>query len=132
MNADVASRIACAIAVALNLSACGRPSPDQSASATPPRSVAVKPAIAQPVPTSAAKATIASVIQDSESTRASPPPWLAELLNNPDPQVRLEGLEAWAHHPEETLDAVTYALVDPDESVRARAQALFEEALARR
>ena len=55
-----------------------------------------------------------------------------ELLSSPDFQVRLQGLEAWAQHPGTTLDAVTYALVDPEESVRARAQEVFEEELARR
>jgi hypothetical protein len=50
----------------------------------------------------------------------------------PIPQVRLQWLEAWAQHPGETLDVVTYALVDSDESVRDRAQVLFEQALARR
>jgi hypothetical protein len=132
MSANAASRIVWAVAVTLGLGACGRSAPDQAASATPARAVAVKPVIAQPVPTRAAKASIASVTQDSESTRAAPSPWLAELLNDPDPQVRLQGLDAWKRHPGETLDAVTYALVDPDESVRARAQELFERELARR
>jgi hypothetical protein len=75
---------------------------------------------------------MAAVPQYSESTQAPQPPWLAELLNDPDPQVRLQGLEAWKRHPGETLDVVTYALVDPDESVRARAQELFEQELTRR
>ena len=69
--------------------------------------------------------------QPAESDWVSPP-WLAELLNSPDPQVRIQGLEAWAQRPGETLDPVTYALVDPDESVRVRAQEVFEEELARR
>ena len=70
--------------------------------------------------------------QPAESDRAPTPPRLAELLNDPDPQVRLLGLDAWSRHPTETLDVVSHALVDPDESVRERAQALFEEALAPR
>jgi hypothetical protein len=61
-----------------------------------------------------------------------PQPWLAELLHSPDPNVRVQGLDAWARQPTTSLDPLTYALVDPDETVRARAQALFEEALARR
>ena len=61
-----------------------------------------------------------------------PPPWLAEMLHSTDPNVRVQGLDAWARHPGTSLDPVTYALVDPDESVRARAQALFDEALAQR
>jgi hypothetical protein len=61
-----------------------------------------------------------------------PPPWLTELLHSPDPNVRVQGLEAWARHPSTSLDPVTYALVDPDESVRARAQEVLEQELARR
>jgi hypothetical protein len=48
-----------------------------------------------------------------------------------DPEGRLNALEAWRRDPGESLDPVTSALVDPDERVRARAQELFEEALAR-
>jgi hypothetical protein len=69
--------------------------------------------------------------QPAEPNHASPSPWLAELLDDPDPQVRLQGLDAWERCPDETLDAVTYALVDADESVRERSQALFEQTLAR-
>ena len=61
-----------------------------------------------------------------------PPPWLAELLRAPDPNVRIEALDAWARHPGASLDPVTYALVDPDESVRARAQEVLEQEMARR
>jgi hypothetical protein len=131
MSANAASRIAPAVAVTLALGACGRSLPDQSATATPPRAIAARQVIAQQPPTSAPKASMASVAQYSESTQA-PPPWLAELLNAPDPQVRLLGLDAWARHPGESLDPVTYALADPDESVRARAQEVLEEELARR
>src|SRR5438128_10533969 len=61
-----------------------------------------------------------------------PPPWLADLLQAPDPNVRVQALDAWAQHPGESLDPVTFALVDPDQSVRARAQELLEQELARR
>jgi HEAT repeat protein len=61
-----------------------------------------------------------------------PPPWLAELLHAPDPSVRIQALDAWARHPGASLDPVTYALVDQDQSVRERAQEVLEEALARR
>ena len=61
-----------------------------------------------------------------------PPPWLAELLQAPDPNVRIQGLDAWARQPTASLDLVTHALVDPDESVRARAQELFEQELVQR
>jgi hypothetical protein len=60
------------------------------------------------------------------------PPWLAELFHDPNPNVRLQGLDAWARRPTTSLDPVTYALVDPDESVRARAQEILEQELARR
>jgi HEAT repeat protein len=60
------------------------------------------------------------------------PTRLAEALNSPDPRVRIRALETWAQHPGDKLDPVTYALVDPDESVRTRAQELLEAVLARR
>ena len=57
---------------------------------------------------------------------------LAEALSNPDPRVRIRALETWAQHTGDKLDPVTYALVDPDESVRTRAQELLEAVVARR
>ena len=60
------------------------------------------------------------------------PAWLSEALDDPDPYVRIQALETGAQHPGEALDLLTYALVDPDETVRARAQELLEEELARR
>ena len=67
-----------------------------------------------------------------QSQTGDTPPWLTELLNSPDPNVRVQALDAWARQPTASLDSVTYALVDPDESVRTRAQELVEEVLARR
>ena len=58
------------------------------------------------------------------------PAWLDELLHSPDPNVRVQGLDAWAQHPGASLDRVAYALVDSDEAVRTRAQELFEQELA--
>ncbi len=63
---------------------------------------------------------------------ANPPPWLADLSRSPDPNVRIQALDAWARDPGESLDPLTYALVDPDDSVRARAQEILERELARR
>jgi hypothetical protein len=60
------------------------------------------------------------------------PARLADAYNSPDPRVRIHVLETWAQHSGEDLNLLTYALVDPDESVRARAQELLEEVLARR
>ncbi len=60
------------------------------------------------------------------------PAWFAAARDDPDPNVRLHALETWAQNPGENLDPLTYALVDPDETVRARAQELLEQELARR
>jgi hypothetical protein len=51
-------------------------------------------------------------------------------LQDPDPGVRLKALEEWAQHPGGySIDPLAQALVDPDESVRVRAQQLFDHAL---
>ena len=54
-----------------------------------------------------------------------------DALADSDPGVRIQNLETWAQEPGNTIDPATYALVDPDESVRSRAEALLEEVLAR-
>jgi hypothetical protein len=59
------------------------------------------------------------------------PEWLIEAQNDPDPKIRLKAIEAWARNPTESLDPITYALADPDASVRARVQKLLEDRLAR-
>lgn len=51
--------------------------------------------------------------------------WFAEVREHPDVTVRLQALELWAQQPGDALDPVTYALVDGDEQVRARAQELW-------
>jgi len=47
-----------------------------------------------------------------------------------DPTPRLQVIEAWAReaHPDGDVALLSQALVDPDASVRARAQALFDRA----
>ena len=60
------------------------------------------------------------------------PTWLIEARDDPDPTVRLGVIEVWASDRGADLNPFTYALVDADETVRARAQELFEEALASR
>jgi hypothetical protein len=57
--------------------------------------------------------------------------WLAELRESPDATIRLHALELWAQQPGEGIDPLTYALVDEDEEVRARAEELYEQQLAR-
>jgi len=65
-----------------------------------------------------------------ERTQTRDPAWLAAAREDPDPNVRLHALETWAQNPGESLDPVTYALVDPDEAVRTRAQELVEKVWA--
>jgi|CXWL01.1.fsa_nt_gi hypothetical protein len=57
--------------------------------------------------------------------------WYAEVRDHPDATVRLQGLEVWAQQPGDGLDSLTYALVDGDEQVRARAQELYKQQLQR-
>jgi len=68
---------------------------------------------------------------DREDARPAEPTE-AEGLRHPDLHVRITALERWAQQREgNSVDPLTHAMVDPDERVRARAQALWEEALAR-
>lgn len=77
--------------------------------------------------------SLPSTTTDNEQYQAEEvPAWLAEALDDPDPHVRIQALEAWAQHPRKTFDPLTYALVDPDEAVRMRAQELLEEKLKNR
>ena len=57
--------------------------------------------------------------------------WFEEVRENPDVTVRLQALELWAEQPGEDMDPLTYALVDEDEEVRARAEELWEQQLTR-
>src|ERR1700680_738809 len=108
------------MAIVFGLSGCGSSSPGQSASATPQKEVTAQPVAAQPAPANERP------IRYYERTRTEEPAWLAEMRDDPDPSVRIQALETWARNPEQTLDPLTYALVDPDESVRTRAQELLE------
>jgi len=71
-------------------------------------------------------------VKDRGQSQIETSSWLDAAREDPDPRVRLHAIETWAIKPGKSLDPVTYALVDPDETVRARAQQLFEEALERR
>lgn len=56
-----------------------------------------------------------------------PPEWTA-ALKHPDKEVRQTALQQWAAQGAATpLAPLTHALVDPDESVRAKAQELVEQ-----
>jgi hypothetical protein len=68
--------------------------------------------------------------QGQETTLDTTPEWTVALAH-PDKKVRLEALQGWAAQGAATpLDPLTRALVDPDESVRARAQELVERVWA--
>ena len=57
----------------------------------------------------------------------TPPEWNAAFQHS-DTAVRIQALERWAEQGAATpIDPITQALVDPDESVRARAQELAEK-----
>jgi hypothetical protein len=68
-----------------------------------------------------------TVEQAQQEARES---WFAERRESPDATVRLQALETWAQQPGTGIDPLTYALVDEDEAVRARAEALYEQQLA--
>ena len=57
--------------------------------------------------------------------------WFEEVRENPDVTVRLQALELWAEQPGDGIDPLTYALVDEDEQVRARAEELWEQQLTK-
>ena len=56
-------------------------------------------------------------------------PLVCRGAGSPDVTVRLQALEVWAQQPKETIDPVTFALVDEDDGVRARAQELYDQRL---
>jgi hypothetical protein len=109
---------------AMLLCACGRierTEPGRETAAperTSASGVALPPAAA--VAPSAARSTPAAA------------PWPPAEMLDPDPRMRRFALEQWARGPTEALDLVAAALVDPEESIRERAEQVFEEALARR
>jgi hypothetical protein len=131
------------VVIVVSLLGCGKSSPDRSDRGSSPvlggedRFLASgltglhssKPSEKLFVPLS----SLPSATRDNEQYQTEEmPAWLANALDDPDPRMRIQALEAWAKHPGETLDPLTFALVDPDEAVRGRAQELLEEALARR
>ena len=115
-----------ALAVWIGIMGGWRPSSIRSSAGKSAQPVAVEKTSKSPSSRSGGNATFHAGRAETEL-----PTWPAEGLDSPDPRVRIHALETWAQHPGEKLDPVTYALVDPDESVRARAQELLEAALAR-
>ena len=141
------------IAVGLTaLVGCGSPSPEGPLSGhhtgSAPAVVAIPagaapPALDQrrtdasratsPVPTASSATLPPSDAQTlaEQAQRAARERWFAELRESPDATVRLQALEHWAQQPGKGIDPLTYALVDEDEAVRARAEELYEQQLAR-
>jgi hypothetical protein len=66
-----------------------------------------------------------------QAQRAARERWFAERRESPDATVRLQALALWAQQPGKGIDPLPYALVDEDEEVRARAEALDEQQLTR-
>ena len=128
MRRDARCWLPLILALGLNAAGCSRALPEPSAH--PPARAA--PAVAHIA--KGAQTTAASALPHGARTHTQTPDsaWLAAAREDPDPNVRLHALGAWSQYPGELLDPLTYALVDPDEAVRARAQQLMEEALARR
>jgi hypothetical protein len=111
------------------LGGCDNAVPDKPVvSANPATSTAPPPRLTlEP----ASRTSAAVPTQHDVPVSAEVASWLDGVDQNLDPHMRLAALEVWAGGPRESLDPVTYALVDPDESVRARAQELWEQELDR-
>jgi HEAT repeat protein len=124
-----------AIGAALSLQGCGKPtlsSSDREVRAAAGRAAAADAPVEPRRSSENSKTLPVASSQIEQRQSDDPPPWLDELLHAPDPNVRIQALDAWARQPTASLDPVTYALVDPDESVRARAQEWLERELVRR
>ena len=114
-----------ALAVWVSLASGWRSPSDRSSAGKPVQTVAVeKPSRS---PSTRVGGHVTPYAGSAESDLPHGP---AAALNSSDPRVRIHALETWAQHPGDKLDPATYALVDPDESVRARAEELWEHLLA--
>jgi hypothetical protein len=118
------------VIIAAAVAACGRitPSALQTPTTGAQQAGAVGPRTSAPVPRREALAPRPDVGERIEK-RDEPSP--AEPMQDPDPRVRRFALEQRARNPTESLDLVTTAMVDAEDSIRERAEQLFEEALAR-
>lgn len=100
--------------------------PDASRATSPARDPRVPPAAAPATPPPPDAKTTADQAQ-----REAREMWFAEQRESPDATVRLQALDHWAQQPGTGIDPLTHALVDEDEAVRARAEELYEQQLAR-
>lgn len=118
------------VAAAMLLSACGPgTSGDPTltvASVSGPSDIqnGRAPETVPPTPTATQLATAAPLSEKSPAGLD----WIAKDLQSPDIRLRLRALEAWAQQaPPGSVAPFILALNDPDEQVRARAQALIEQ-----
>jgi hypothetical protein len=109
-------------ALVYSLLGCGRSSPNSSHEGSELKKPPLQTSTDYKLPS----------VKISAKDQTETPAWLEAAREDPDPRVRLHAVETWAAKPGKTLDPATHAMVDPDETVRARAQQLFEEALARK
>ena len=106
------------------LCACGRIERTESGREAAPAERTLASGVALPP----AAAVAPSAARSTPATE----PWPPAAMLDPDPRMRRFALEQWARSPTESLDLVAAALVDPEESIRERAEQVLEEALARR
>ena len=93
---------------------------------------ATSPAYDALVPTAASPADTPQSDERADADQAQQDArqrWFEEARENPDVTVRLQALALWAEQPGDGIDPLTYALVDEDEEVRARAEELWEQQL---
>lgn len=115
-----------AVVILVGGSGCGQSAADKA------KHFAAHPATPPSRPEEPPRRKAGAVAFASQPLSEEEPAWLTAARDDPDPSVRIQALESWAQQPGAMLDPFTYALVDGNESVRARAQALLEEELARR
>jgi hypothetical protein len=113
---------------AVVLADCGNPTPDipRHATSIPTH---VKPPVN--VPDSRPHVTSAPWYDQQAQTDLDLA-WYTAARDDSDPRARLQIIDAWARQarPDRSLDLLTNALVDPDETVRARAHELMEQVWA--
>jgi hypothetical protein len=118
-----------AVAV-LALAGCGNPTQEI------PRPTTSTPThVKQPVTVPASRPHVTSATwYDQQAQTDLLLAWYANARDDPNPTPRLQLIEGWARQArrDSSLDLLTNALVDPDETVRARAQELLEQELTRR
>ena len=125
--------IVAATMMAAALAGCGDAAPDKPlASTTAAHSTAVASTAPRLVTESAKRAPAATPTRDDVPVSTAIGSSFEEVNQHPDAQMRMAALEVWAAGAKESLDPVTYALVDPDDAVRTRAQELLEQEIARR